>query len=109
MAEPNYKGMTDAEIVDAWKEWEALDTTPYEQAFDLSHLVLLGVKPGYEKEVTEVMGEDGVWVNDFGEMTIDVGMPSIGDKVKEGTLMAYWMEELELNGEWFYQGYSTYG
>ena len=102
MPEPNYNGLTDKEIVAAWWEWEGKKDTPFDEAYDCSHLVTVDVKPGFEEKVKEVLDEVDYQIDeDDGAMLIDVDYPTFVYSIKDDeTLYNYWIEGTKLKREW---------
>jgi hypothetical protein len=103
MAKPNYEGLTDAQIVATWKEWEAslpfLNSDDWQEAWEMDHYWCAGIKQEYADNVREIVDSDDLLDDEEG-LKIDLMMPSFIGTVSKDTITQFIAQYYKIKEEW---------
>ena len=81
------------------KEWEENTDADLDELWDISHTLLLYIKPDYVEQAREVLDEEDIY-EDENSFAIDACMPSFMDEVSEEAFFEWIAAYHKINVEW---------
>jgi hypothetical protein len=108
MAEPMASATPEEQaIIKAWEEQEQKADANIDELWDVSHNLLLHIKPEFVEQALKAIDEEDIY-EDEGDVAIDAFMPSFMGEVSEETFLEWiaayhnakreWIEDYTISG-----------